>query len=349
MSTRSVVTQLAVDDDPGRHEHRPAPVGHRLVAVVDDLGVLERAPAAQQHPPAADVLVAGQRLVPEVEDVVVERDGLLDEVEDVEQPAEVVGEQRRLGHRADAAGIDRRRMDVPALHQAEHLARDPRDLQRLLVDLALERVERAHDVGDRPQPVHVGTRRRRVLRPRQHGRVGLPDHRLAEVHEHQVVLEDRVVEQVLGGLAEVDDPLGHLRGLDPVGHVLRVHRADGVVVPADPADAAGDEAGVARVLALHEHRVAAEQRRRAVALGDDLVGEVDLRVDAEVPDDPGDRVPRHLHDLAGLALTGGGLLGGGHVVFPSVRRVRAGSAGRNRWSAPPCCAATSAPCSPWRW
>ena len=67
-----------------------------------------------------------------------------------------------------------------------------------------------------------------------------------------------------------------------------------MVVPADPADPAGDEVRVARVLALHEDRVAAEDRAGAVALRDPHVPEVDLRVDAERAHDPGDRVPGHL-------------------------------------------------------
>ena len=40
--------------------------------------------------------------------------------------------------------------------------------------------------------------------------------------------------------AEVHDPLGQRRRLDAVGHVLRVDRADRVVVAADAADAAGE-------------------------------------------------------------------------------------------------------------
>ncbi len=185
-----------------------------------------------------------------------------------------------------------------------------RHVQRLAVRLARERVERPHDVGDRPVAVDVGPRRLGGLRLRPHARVRLADHLLAEVHEHQVVLEDDVVEDVLGRLAEVDDPLGQRRRLDAVGHVLGVARADGVVVTADAADAAGDEVRVARVLALHEHAVAAEQRGRALARHDLAVLEVDLRVDAEVPDDPGDRVPGHVDELAGLGLD---LLAGGHV------------------------------------
>ena len=128
--------------------------------------------------------------------------------------------------------------------------------------------------------------------------VGLLDHLLAEIDADQVVLEDVVVEHVLGRLAEVDDPLGHGGRPDAEGHVLGVAGAGGVVVAADAADPAGDEVGVARVLALHEDAVAAEDRRGAVALGDLPVGEVDLGVDAQAAHDPGDRVPRHLDELA---------------------------------------------------
>jgi hypothetical protein len=150
-------------------------------------------------------------------------------------------------------------VDVPPLHQAEHLAGDPADLQGLLVDLALEGVEGLHDVGDGPVAVDVAAGGVGALGAGQYTGVGGLDHGLAEVHEHQVVLEDRVVEHVLGRFAEVDDVLGEPRRLDPVGHLLGVVGAGGVVVTADAADAGGDEAGVARVLALHEHRVAAEQ------------------------------------------------------------------------------------------
>ena len=294
--------QLAVDHDARGDVHRLAPVVHRLVAVVADLRVLERAPAAEQDPSPADLLVPRQCLVEEVEHVVVHGDRALDEVQDADQAGDVVGEQRRLGRDAHTAGVDRGRVRVAAFHQAEHLPGGPGHLQGLPVEVALEGVERPHDVRDRAVAVHAGVGGLGVLRAGQHARVGLLDHGFAEVDEHQVVLEERVVEHVLGGFAEVDDVLRLRRGLDAVGHVLRVHRAGGVVVAADAADAAGDESGVARVLALHEDRVAAEQRRRAVAFGDDPVGEVDLRVDAEVADDPGDRVPVHLHDLRRLAL-----------------------------------------------
>ena len=212
----------------------------------------------------------------------------------------VVGHQLDRRDRPDAAGVQRRGVDVPALHQAEHLARPPAHLQGLAVELAGERVQRPHDVGDRLVAVRVLVRRPGVLRLGEHARVGLLDHPLAVVDPDQVLLEDVVVEHVLGGLAEVDDPLAERRRLHAVRHVLRVARAGGVVVAADAADAAGDEVRVARVLALHEQAVAAEDRRRAVALGDRHVREVDLGVDPEAADDAGDRVPGHLDEPAVL-------------------------------------------------
>ncbi len=191
---------------------------------------------------------------------------------------------------------------MAALHQAEHLTRVPADLQGLSVELAGERVQRAHDVADGLAAVLAGVRCLGAVRLLEHAGVGLGDHLLAEVDADQVLLEDVVVEHVLGGLAEVDDLLAQRRRVHAVRHVLRVAGARRVVVAADTADAAGDEVGVARVLALHEDAVAAEDRRRAVALGNRLVGPIDLRVDPEAADDARDRVPRHLDQLLVLVL-----------------------------------------------
>src|SRR6185437_6762629 len=110
----------------------------------------------------------------------------------------------------------------------------------------------------------------------------------------QVLLEDVVIEHVLGRFAEIDNPLAKMRRPDPVGHVLVVNRAGGVVVAADPADTTGNEMRVARVLAFHEDAVATEDRRGAVAFDDTLLLEVDLRVNPETAHDPGDRIPGHL-------------------------------------------------------
>src|SRR5580700_7726331 len=97
--------------------------------------------------------------------------------------------------------------------------------------------------------------------------IGLPDHLLAEVDTDQVVLEDVVIEHVLGRFTEVDDPLGECGRTNAKGHVLRVAGAGRVVITADAANAARDEVGVARVLALHENAVAAKDGRRAVTFG----------------------------------------------------------------------------------
>ena len=115
--------RLAVHDDAGRDVHRLAPLVHVLVLVVAHLGIVPRAPAAEQDAALADLLVAGQRFVEEVEQVVVQRHDLLHELDVLHQADDVVGEELLGRHGADAAGVKRGGMDVPAFHQAEHLAR----------------------------------------------------------------------------------------------------------------------------------------------------------------------------------------------------------------------------------
>src|SRR5487761_1781195 len=87
-----------------------------------------------------------------------------------------------------------------------------------------------------------------------------------------------------------------MRRAGPPGPVYRIDRAGRVVVTADPADAAGDEVRVPRVLALHEDAVSAEDRRGAMALDDLLLAKVNLGIDAQAAHDPGNRVPGHLHN-----------------------------------------------------
>jgi hypothetical protein len=305
--------QLAVDDDARGHEHLATPVGHVLVGEVAVLGILEGAPAAEQRAPQAGLLIAGQRLVHEVEEVVVHRHDLLHELDVAHQPGHVVGHQLDGGDGAHTARVQRRGVDVPALHQAEHLPRVAADLQRLAVELTGERVQRAHDVADGAVAVVAGVRGLGAVRTLEDSGVCLGDHLLAVVDPDEVLLEDVVVEHVLGGLTEVDDPLPQVRRLDAVRHVLRIARAGGVIVAADTADPARDEVRVARVLALHEDRVASEDRRRAVTLDDLLLLEVDLRVDTQASDDAGDRIPGHLDEaVVGFAVAGGAGDGGRH-------------------------------------
>jgi hypothetical protein len=81
---------------------------------------------------------------------------------------------------------------------------------------------------------------------------------LAEIDTNQVVLENVMVEHVLGRLTEIDDPLGQRGRLDAVGHVLGIDRACGVIVATDATYATGNEVGIPRVLAFHKYAVAAE-------------------------------------------------------------------------------------------
>ena len=81
------MTSLPSTTTPGRDAHGPAPLGHVLVLEVADVGVLEGAPAAEQDAPPADLLVAGQGLVEEVEQVVVHRHDPLHELHVAHEPA----------------------------------------------------------------------------------------------------------------------------------------------------------------------------------------------------------------------------------------------------------------------
>ena len=81
MSTRSVVTSLPSTTTPGvTYIARPQFV-HVLVGVVADVRIVERTPAAEQDAPPADLLVAGQRLVEEIEQIVVQRHAFLHELD----------------------------------------------------------------------------------------------------------------------------------------------------------------------------------------------------------------------------------------------------------------------------
>ena len=170
--------------------------------------------------------------------------------------------------------------------------------QSFAIERSGERIERGHDVGDGAVAMRAGVRRRRRLRFRPDLGIGLLDHLLAEVHADQIVLENIVIEHVLGSFAEVDDPLRDRRRLDAERHVLCVGGAGGMVVAADAADAAGDEVSVARIFALHENAVPAKDGRGAVTLDHMLVLEIDLGKDAQAAHDPGDRVPVHFHQVS---------------------------------------------------
>jgi hypothetical protein len=172
-----------------------------------------------------------------------------------------------------------------------------------------------------------GVRRGRLFRFGPHAGIGLFHHLLAEIHADQVVLKNVVVEHVLGGFAQIQNPFSERGRLASERHVLRVHRAGGVVVSADSADAAGDEVRVAGIFALHEDAVAAKDRRSAETLRDLFVFEIDLGENPQTSHDAGNRVPVHLDQIPAL---GGryrsGLQGSGHLFCPfDLSRSAAGS------------------------
>src|SRR5215475_3193142 len=295
---------LTVDNDAGSDVHRTSPLVHVLVLVIDDIGIVERTPAAQQGTAIPDFFVSGQSFVHEVEQVIVQRHDPLHELHILHEPDEIVGKDLYGSRRTDSPRIERGRMHMPFLHETEHLARAVADGKCLAIKLAREWIQRRHDVCNGSISVNARMGGFFALRFAPHARIGFFDHLLAEIHADVVVLENVVVEHVLRGLTEVQDPFAERRRLDAESHVLSVDSASCVVVAADPADAAGNEVRIARVLVFHEYAVTSEYGRRAVALGHLLILEIDLREDAEAADDPRDRVPVHLDKTFGLRQNG---------------------------------------------
>ena len=143
--------------------------------------------------------------------------------------------------------------------------------------------------------MQFGVRRGGLLRFLPDSGIGFLHHGLAEIHADQVVLEDVVVEHVFGGFAKIHNPLRHRRRTHTERHVLRIGGAGRMVIAADAADTAGDKVRIARIFALHEDAVAAEDRRGAVAFGYFALAEIDFGEDAEAANDPGNRIPVHLN------------------------------------------------------
>ena len=186
---------------------------------------------------------------------------------------------------------------MAAFHQAEHFTRQPADAERFLIELAGEWIERRHDIGNSAIAVNGGVWSFFLLCFVPQSRVGLFHHLLAEVYADQIVLEDVVVEHVLGSFTKVDDPFSKIWRLDAECHVLRITCAGGVVVAADPANSAGDEMSITRVFALHENAVPAKNGGGAVALRNLFVLKIDLGEDAQAAHNTGDGVPTHFYEV----------------------------------------------------
>src|SRR3982751_6739561 len=110
ISTRSVVTSFPSTTTPGvTYILRP----HWVMSLYSKL----QYSGSWKEPPVPDLLVPGQRFVEEVEEVVVHRDDLLHELDVAHEPGHVVCHQLDRRHGPDPTRVERRRVDVPALHQ----------------------------------------------------------------------------------------------------------------------------------------------------------------------------------------------------------------------------------------
>src|SRR6266568_2672104 len=252
--------QFTVHDDARGNEHGPSPLVHGAVVVVTHIGVLERAPAADQGTSIADTLIAGEGLIEEVEEVVVQRNNFLHEFDILHQAHEVVGEDLDGAHGADTAGIEGRGVNVASLHQTELFASIAAHLQSFKVEFTGEGIESSHNVADGAIAVLCSVRGLGLIGLFKHAGIGLLYHLLTIVNGNQILLEDVVIEHVLCRFAQVENPLAQGWRLDAISHILSIDRAGGMVITADTTDAAGDKVGIAWVFALHEEAIAAEER-----------------------------------------------------------------------------------------
>ncbi len=92
-------------------------------------------------------------------------------------------------------------MHVAPFHQAEHLPGHAAHLQSFQIEPTSERIQRVHDIGDVLIAMQICMGSFRLQRLLPHAGIGLFHHGLAEVHADQIVLEDIVVEHVLGCFA----------------------------------------------------------------------------------------------------------------------------------------------------
>ena len=189
---------------------------------------------------------------------------------------------------------------VPPLHQAEHLAGQSAHDKAFAVKLAFERIQRVHDLTNGLVSVILRVRSLCLLRLFPNARVGFLHHLFTEIDADQVVLENAMIEHVFRRFAQIHDPLTQRGRFNAIRHVLCVNGAGRVIVAANPANAAGDEMGIPRILVLHEDAIAAKDGRGAVAFGNLLLGEIDLRINAEASHNTGDWVPGHFDQVSSL-------------------------------------------------
>src|SRR5579884_2821139 len=134
-------------------------------------------------------------------------DHLLHPFDVLHQSNQVVREDLVSGNRSYTTCIEGRGMDVTPLHQTELLAGQPAHLQRLKVECPAEGIEGPHDIRDGTISVVGSVWGFSALCLLKHTGIRLTHHLLAEVNTNQILLEDVVVEHVLCGLAQIENPL----------------------------------------------------------------------------------------------------------------------------------------------
>src|SRR5689334_12413698 len=112
----------------------------------------------------------------------------------------------------------------------------------------------------------------------KHTRIGFFYHLFAIVNSNQVLLKDVVIKHVLRSLPKIEYPLTKRGRLYAISHILCIDRTGCMIVPANTADAAGDEVGITRVLSLHEYAISSKNRRGTMAFRDFSVFEVYLSI-----------------------------------------------------------------------
>src|SRR5215472_4918048 len=252
--------QFSVHDNTRGHEHLAAPFRHVAIVKVAVLRVLQAAPTTKQNAAISYLFVAGHGFIEKIEKIVMHRDDALHEFYVPLSAGQIICEQLDRRHGADAAWVKRRGMNMPSFHETKHLTCHAAYLQSLAVKFAFERIKRFHNVADGVVAMSTRLRSLSFSGFLPDTGIGLAHHLLAEVDTDQVFLKDVVVKHVLRRLAQIDDPLSEMRRLDAIGHILRIARARGVIIPADSADSASNKMRIARILAFHKNAVAAKDR-----------------------------------------------------------------------------------------
>jgi hypothetical protein len=97
-------------------------------------------------------------------------------------------------------------MDVAPFHQAEHFTRVAAGLERFAIEISFERIDRLPDIANGPIAVVCGMRGLGFGGLFPNSGIRRADHFFAKIHCDQIFLENAVIEHILSGFPEIDDP-----------------------------------------------------------------------------------------------------------------------------------------------